>query len=78
MFNLGTGSGLSVRACVESALRLFNGFPVTVGARRPGDPALSYADPQRAKRELGWEARIRNVDTMLASMAPAYGLTVIK
>lgn len=74
VFNLGTGSGLSVRECVDSALRLFGSFDVNVGKRRAGDPAIAYADPERAKRELDWEARIRDIDTMLSSMAPAYGL----
>jgi UDP-glucose 4-epimerase len=75
-FNLGTGRGLSVRECVDSALGLFGSFDVKEGSRRTGDPPVSYADSSRARRELGWEARIKDVDTMLASMGPAYGLEV--
>ena len=76
VFNLGTGSGLSVRECVDAALRLFGPFPVRVGPRRAGDPPVSYAQSGLARRALGWTARITDIDAMLASMAPAYGLEV--
>jgi UDP-glucose 4-epimerase len=57
-FNLGTGAGVSVREMV-AAFEAASGrrIPVRVAPRRPGDVAVSYADPARAARELGWRAR---------------------
>lgn len=74
VFNLGTGAGLSVRECVDTALELFGSFPVKVGPRRAGDPASSYADARLAKRELGWTPNVTSLAEMLRSMAPAFGL----
>ncbi|WP_059104076.1 UDP-glucose 4-epimerase GalE [Shouchella shacheensis] len=56
-YNLGTGRGYSVYEVVkafEEANAL--SIPVQVVERRPGDAAVSYADPAKAERELGWRA----------------------
>lgn len=56
-WNLGTGKGSSVleviRAFGEAA-----GFPIPheFVSRRPGDAAVSYADPSAARADLGWSA----------------------
>lgn len=57
-FNLGTGRGSSVLEVIE-AFEAASGRPIPVRrvARRPGDVAACYADPQKAHRELGWRAR---------------------
>jgi len=55
VFNLGTGKGISV-------LEMINGFekvngikvPYKIVDRRPGDLAVSYADPSKAEKLLGW------------------------
>lgn len=65
--NLGTGKGYSVldvlhayeRACGKT-------LPYTVDPRRPGDIAECYADPARAREELGWQAQY-GIDEMCAS-----------
>lgn len=65
-FNLGTGTGVSV-------MELFHAFERAVGrelpyevvGRRAGDLAAFWADPSRAKEELGWEAT-RGIDEMCA------------
>ena len=57
IYNLGTGNGYSVldvlhafeKACGKK-------LPYEVKDRRPGDIATCYADPAKAKAELGWEA----------------------
>ena len=57
IYNLGTGNGDSVldvlhafeKACGKK-------LPYEVKERRPGDIATCYADPAKAKAELGWEA----------------------
>jgi UDP-glucose 4-epimerase len=55
--NLGTGTGYSVLQ-ILSAFSEACGFPVPyrVTARRPGDVAVSLADPCRAGAVLGWRA----------------------
>jgi UDP-glucose 4-epimerase len=56
--NLGTGQGYSVLQAVK-AFEQASGrkMPFQVVARRPGDVAMSYADPSLAARLLGWKAR---------------------
>ena len=65
-YNLGTGRGYSVfealaafeKACGKT-------IPYQVIERRPGDVAVSYADPAKANRELKWQARL-GIDEMCA------------
>ncbi|TVY09765.1 UDP-glucose 4-epimerase GalE [Paenibacillus cremeus] len=56
-YNLGTGNGYSVLQMVH-ALEKASGraIPYVIVDRRPGDVACSYADPAKAKNELGWTA----------------------
>ena len=58
IYNLGTGNGYSVLDIVK-AFEAANGVkvPYSIKPRRPGDVAQCYANPARAKEELGWEAR---------------------
>lgn len=66
IYNLGTGKGYSVldvlhayeKACGKE-------LPYEIKARRPGDIATCYADPSKAKAELGWEAKY-GIDEMCA------------
>ncbi len=65
--NLGTGKGCSVldvlhayeRACGKE-------LPYVIDPRRPGDIAACYADPAKAREELGWEAQY-GIEEMCAS-----------
>lgn len=62
--NLGTGRGISVLELVH-AFEKANGLtiPYEITARRAGDIAAYYADPQRAAELLHWRAR-RSVEDM--------------
>lgn len=55
--NLGTGNGISVLELVH-AFEKANGIklPYVVGPRRDGDLPAFWADAEKAKRILGWEA----------------------
>ncbi|MFV0414103.1 MAG: UDP-glucose 4-epimerase GalE [Oscillospiraceae bacterium] len=55
--NLGTGKGYSVLEVI-GAFSKACGKPLKyeIGPRRPGDIAEVYADPAKAKNELGWQA----------------------
>ena len=57
IYNLGTGRGYSVLELVH-AFEKVNGvkIPYVINERRPGDVAISYSDPSKANRELGWKA----------------------
>jgi UDP-glucose 4-epimerase len=63
-YNLGTGTGYSVLQLV-SAFEKASGNKVQykIGERRPGDVAVCYADPAKAKKELGWAAQ-RGIEEM--------------
>lgn len=58
-YNLGTGSGYSVLQMVQ-AFEAASGrkVPYRIVPRRPGDIASCYANADKAKKELGWEARL--------------------
>lgn len=64
IYNLGTGKGYSVlevvRAFESASNRKIN---YKIVDRRPGDSAISYADPTKAKNELNWEAK-RSLEKM--------------
>ena len=63
-YNLGTGQGYSVRDVIAAFERASgHAIPHTVVARRPGDVAATYSDPQKAKKELHWTAE-RGLDMM--------------
>ena len=57
IYNLGTGIGYSVLQVVE-AYKKASGrdVPYEFSARRPGDIAECFANPIKAKSELGWQA----------------------
>lgn len=56
-YNLGTGRGYSVLEVIhyfeEACGRK---IPYQITGRRPGDIAICYADPAKAREELGWTA----------------------
>ena len=57
-FNLGTGNGCSVLE-LKCAFEKASGVtvPFVIAPRRPGDPAEVYANAEKAKNVLGWEAK---------------------
>jgi UDP-glucose 4-epimerase len=64
-YNLGTGKGYSVLDMIHTFEKV-NGvdIPYEVIDRRPGDIAVSYADPTKARQELGWSAE-KGLEDML-------------
>jgi UDP-glucose-4-epimerase GalE len=66
--NLGTGSGFSVREIIATAEKVTGKkVPVKYGPRRAGDAIALYADPSRAKKLLGWEAKHKDPETIIRS-----------
>ncbi len=65
--NLGTGKGYSVLDVLHAYEKACGKMlPYAIEARRPGDIAACYADPAKAKNELGWEAKY-GIEVMCAS-----------
>ena len=57
IYNLGTGVGYSVLDVIKAYSKACGKeIPAEIKPRRSGDIATCYADPQKAKEELGWEA----------------------
>lgn len=68
VYNVGSGSGFTVREIIESAKRVTGrDIPVVVEDRRPGDPAVLVASSQKIQRELGWSPKFGDVDSILGS-----------
>jgi len=65
-FNLGTGSGFSVREILD-AIRLETGreVPHTVKPRRAGDPTYLVADPSAARKVLNFVPRHSDLPTVI-------------
>ncbi|MCF7741181.1 MAG: UDP-glucose 4-epimerase GalE, partial [Candidatus Marinimicrobia bacterium] len=57
IYNLGTGHGYSVLEMIKAFEKASErDVPYEIVDRRPGDIAECWADPSKAKKELGWEA----------------------
>ena len=68
VFNLGNGNGFSVLEVIETA-RKITGLPlkVGVGPRREGDPAVLVADSARAKKVLGWNPKLYQLEDIVGT-----------
>lgn len=62
--NLGTGNGISVLQLRDAFVKASGAeVPYVIAPRRPGDPDEVYANANKAKELLGWEAK-KDVDDM--------------
>jgi len=65
-FNLGTGTGFSVREVIEASRAVTNReVPVIEGARRAGDAVALVSGSARAVQELGWQPARSNLRQMI-------------
>lgn len=65
-YNLGTGIGYSVLEVVRAFEKATGKtIPYQISQRRPGDIAQCYADPSKARDELGWIAE-KGIEEMTA------------
>jgi UDP-glucose 4-epimerase len=66
IFNLGSGSGYSVREVIAAAsAAIGHQIPFIDSPRRAGDPAVLIADISKAKTQLNWEPT-RDMNTMVS------------
>ncbi|MFP4165048.1 MAG: UDP-glucose 4-epimerase GalE [Chitinispirillaceae bacterium] len=77
--NLGSESGISVKAMLEKA-REVTGRPVPARMveRRAGDPARVVASSALAGEVLGWKSRFSDVETLVSSTWNVYEGTFLK
>lgn len=67
IFNLGTGTGFSVREVIDASANVTNRVvPVAEGGRRPGDCTKLVSGSERASRDLGWQSARSDMKTMIA------------
>ena len=67
IYNLGTGRGYSVLDMIHAFEKACGKkLPYKICERRPGDIAACYAAPDKAKKELHWEAK-NGIEEMCAS-----------
>jgi UDP-glucose 4-epimerase len=68
VYNLGNGTGFSVRQVVEAARRV-TGHPIPAEetARRPGDPAVLVASSTRIQRDLAWHPQLPDIEQIIAT-----------
>ena len=68
VFNLGTGSGVSVLEMINTFEKVSGKkLNYTIGARREGDVAAIYSDSTLAKNILGWKPKYTLEDMMLSA-----------
>ncbi len=66
IFNLGNGTGYSVRQVIETAKAVTGrGLLAHVARRREGDPPQLVAGASRAHHELGWRPRFPELGTII-------------
>ena len=66
VYNLGSGSGYSVREVIEAARAVTgHAIPIVEAPRRPGDLPVLVADSEKIGRELGWETDYNNLETII-------------
>lgn len=67
IYNLGNGTGFSVREVIDSCRRVTGlDIPSRDVERRAGDPAVLIASSERAVTELGWRPRHTGIDEIVS------------
>jgi UDP-glucose 4-epimerase len=67
-YNIGTGTGYSVREVLRAAEEVTGGaLPVAIAPRRLGDPPVLVASREKLMAELGWTPRYPDLHQIIAS-----------
>jgi UDP-glucose 4-epimerase len=68
IYNLGNGRGFSVREVIDTIRKVTgHAIPAEESPRRPGDPAVLVASPEKIKRELGWKPEYTDLESIVRS-----------
>ena len=67
-YNLGNGTGYSVRQVIETAVHVTGrSIAPQVASRRPGDPPCLVAAADKIRSALGWQPRYADLPTIIAT-----------
>ena len=73
--NLGTGVGYSILEVLSTIKRITGKeVPATFKPRRPGDPPILVANAKKAGQLLGFVPKFSDLDTIIQTAAPFFGL----
>lgn len=68
VFNLGNGTGFSVKQVIETAREVTrHRIPEVISPRRAGDPAVLIASSEKAQSVLGWKPKFNDLKTIIAT-----------
>ncbi len=68
IYNLGNGHGYSVKEVIETARRVTgHPIPAVERPRRPGDAPIKVASAEKIERELGWQPRHPDLESIIES-----------
>jgi UDP-glucose 4-epimerase len=68
-YNLGTGHGYSVQQVIDAARRVTGReIQQVMAERRAGDPAVLVADASLVVRELGWQPKQSDIETIIKNV----------
>jgi len=68
VYNLGNGTGYSVREVIETVKRVSGrDFKVTEAERRPGDAPVLTSDATKAINQLGWQTKFPELETIVST-----------
>lgn len=68
IYNLGNGTGFTVKEMVEIARKVTgHTIPAEVAERRAGDPAVLIASSKKAMEELGWKPKYADIETIIST-----------
>jgi UDP-glucose 4-epimerase len=66
VFNLGNGSGFSVREVIETAKKVTGkDIKIVERDRRPGDPPILVGSSDKVRTKLGWNPQYPNLDEII-------------
>jgi UDP-glucose 4-epimerase len=66
IYNLGNGTGFSVKEVIETARKVTGReIKAEIAPRRAGDPAILIASSQKAIEELGWKPKFNSLETII-------------
>ena len=65
-YNVGNGSGFSVREVIDTAVKVTGRTPeIKYSGRRPGDPPQLVASSEKLRAELGWKPRYPDLASII-------------
>ena len=75
--NLGSGKGTSIRQVLDAIHRVTaRPVPIVIQPKRPGDPPMLFADSTLASERLGFATQLSDIDNIIRTAVPFFGLTV--